>query len=371
MKITAESTVVNDGKLNTNINNAQTTANTATTKANQAQSTANSAQTTANQAKSVADNTAQYFWFTSSGSDTGAHISEKTQAQFVANPSGGNLLARSTGIAVRDGLDELATFGADGMRIGKNNERHIEVTSSEMAVYDAGNGVPFSIATEETTRTEESIWGYIVNANATVNTTLVLKGAVENNRFYVAVGTSKPTTYTQYITNPSTSGSSITISGVTVTLTRTSENTILARRVNANSSARYVYIKATQSYYPSSIYINSRQMKPTYASLSITDTTGTTTSAYAYVYGSVAHVRLDIYNSNVANTALLYQGVLGGLLPISVAPVVGNDGYGAVIGYVYSDGTVQIRNCSGHTITKTASNPISVCGTYIVADGSY
>ena len=94
MKLTAESTVINDDKLNTNIDNAQNTANSA---------------------KQIADDTAQYFWFTSSGSDTGAHISEKTQAEFIANPSGGNLLARSNGIAVRDGLTELATFGASGI----------------------------------------------------------------------------------------------------------------------------------------------------------------------------------------------------------------------------------------------------------------
>lgn len=90
MKLTAESTVINDNKLNTDIDNAQETAN---------------------QAKTVADNTAQYFWFKSTGNDTGAHISEKTQSEFIASPSGGNLLARSNGIAVRDGMDELAVFG--------------------------------------------------------------------------------------------------------------------------------------------------------------------------------------------------------------------------------------------------------------------
>lgn len=96
MKLTAESTVINDDKLNTDIDNAQSTANSA---------------------KSVADNTAQYFWFTSSGTDTGAHISEKTQTQFISSPSGGNLLARSNGIAIRDGMVELATFTATGMNI--------------------------------------------------------------------------------------------------------------------------------------------------------------------------------------------------------------------------------------------------------------
>lgn len=120
MKLTAEATVLNDGKLNTNINNAQDTADTAVTKADNAQSTADSAQATANQAKTIADNTNQYFWFTSSGTDTGAHISEKTQAQFIASPSGGNLLARSNGIAVRDGLTELATFSASGININQS-----------------------------------------------------------------------------------------------------------------------------------------------------------------------------------------------------------------------------------------------------------
>ena len=139
MKLTAESTAINDSKLNTNINNAQDTADTAVTKADNAQSTANSAQSTANQAKNIADTTAQYFWFTSSGSDTGAHISDKTQEQFVSNPSGGNLLARSNGIAVRDGLTELATFGATSARIGGASTRHVNIATDGLEVYQDAN----------------------------------------------------------------------------------------------------------------------------------------------------------------------------------------------------------------------------------------
>ena len=105
MKLSAESTVINDGKLTTNIDNAQ--------------ASADNAQETANQAKTVADNTAQNFWFKSSGSDTGAHITEISQAEFEADPSGGNLLARSNGIAVRDGLSEVATFTEDGVSINQ------------------------------------------------------------------------------------------------------------------------------------------------------------------------------------------------------------------------------------------------------------
>lgn len=121
MKLTAESTVINDAKINTDIDTAQTSAD--------------NAQTTANQAKTVADNTAQYFWFTSSGTDTGAHISEKTQTQFISSPSGGNLLARSNGIAVRDGLVELASFGTTA-RIGKSNTRHIDISDGGMQVLE-------------------------------------------------------------------------------------------------------------------------------------------------------------------------------------------------------------------------------------------
>ena len=67
-------------------------------------------------AQEVATETNQYFWFTPTGSDTGAHISEVPQEQFT-NPNspnyhaGGNLLARSNGISVREGVTDICTFG--------------------------------------------------------------------------------------------------------------------------------------------------------------------------------------------------------------------------------------------------------------------
>lgn len=138
MKLTAESTVINDEKLNTDIDEAQTTADTAEAKAD-------TAQATANQAKGVADTTAQYFWFTSSGSDTGAHISEKTQEEFIANPSGGNLLARSNGIAVREGTDELATFTGTQARIGKASSGNVTITETAITMSD-GTQVVYEVA---------------------------------------------------------------------------------------------------------------------------------------------------------------------------------------------------------------------------------
>ena len=77
----------------------------------------------ANKAAKIAGNTNQYFWFTKTGTDTGAHITEIPQDQFLADPEngGGNLLARSNGIAIRDGDTELATFGSSLVEIGKNS----------------------------------------------------------------------------------------------------------------------------------------------------------------------------------------------------------------------------------------------------------
>ena len=81
----------------------------------------NSALTTAcansESALQIASDTEQHFWTTETGTDTGSHITEKEQDDFLANPQNGgaNLLARSNGIAIRDGLTELASFSADGI----------------------------------------------------------------------------------------------------------------------------------------------------------------------------------------------------------------------------------------------------------------
>ena len=80
----------------------------------------------------IASNTNQYFWFTSTGTDTGAHITEVPQDEFTdpTDPnyqSGGNLLARSNGIAVRDGMTELSTFGTTGIVLGQNEQSRAEI----------------------------------------------------------------------------------------------------------------------------------------------------------------------------------------------------------------------------------------------------
>lgn len=108
---------------------------------NEVEETANTAQRVAGEAKGIAGNTNQYFWHTEEGTDTGAHITEIPQADFLADPAngGGNLLARSNGIAVRDGLAELATFGIGGSRIGESNGMHISIDTDSIDFYSQLN----------------------------------------------------------------------------------------------------------------------------------------------------------------------------------------------------------------------------------------
>lgn len=84
-------------------------------------------------ASRIAGNTNQYFWHTQEGTDTGAHITEIPQEEFLADPEhgGGNLLARSNGIAMRDGLDELASFSSDGIGIGTDDNTKVKLNATD------------------------------------------------------------------------------------------------------------------------------------------------------------------------------------------------------------------------------------------------
>jgi len=83
----------------------------------------------ARRARTIAAATAQHFWVTETGTDTGAHITEVTQEEFLADPDngGGNLLARSNGIAMRRGLRELATVSADGLQVYSDTAQHRKI----------------------------------------------------------------------------------------------------------------------------------------------------------------------------------------------------------------------------------------------------
>ena len=70
--------------------------------------------TQAGDAITIANDTQQYFWHTETGTDTGAHITQVPKDTFLQNPSGSNLLARTDGIAFRQGLNELGVLTSGG-----------------------------------------------------------------------------------------------------------------------------------------------------------------------------------------------------------------------------------------------------------------
>lgn len=110
--------------------------------ANSVNGIANSALAQAAAAKQIADDTEQHFWFTETGTDTGAHITEVTQEEWSdpSDPnyqSGGNLLARSNGIAVREGMKELATMSQDGFDAKSYDSSDNEVVIAHLG-YGAG-----------------------------------------------------------------------------------------------------------------------------------------------------------------------------------------------------------------------------------------
>lgn len=97
----------------------------------------------ADSAQKIAGNTNQYFWHTEEGSDTGAHITELPQEEFLDDPDngGGNLLARSNGIAIRNGLTELATFGSNFIELAKNSTASvIRMCAGKLAIHASYSG---------------------------------------------------------------------------------------------------------------------------------------------------------------------------------------------------------------------------------------
>lgn len=191
MKLTAESTVINDSKLNSDISDA----------------------------RNIADSTAQYFWFKSTGTDTGAHISEKTQAEFIASPSGGNLLARSNGIAVRDGLQELAVFSLS-TRIGLANSSRTEIAPNEITMYTDSGATAFHISGSGVTKTI----GKTVTVNEPVlsgnSKSIVLPnfadpGALDplGNYYYVTITNYPNAESTAYLSIPKNTNASNTRTG--------------------------------------------------------------------------------------------------------------------------------------------------------------
>ena len=166
----------------------------------------------------IAGNTNQYFWHVQGGGDTGAHITEKPQSEFMADPDngGGNLLARSNGIAIRNGMTELATFDADGVTIGNSGDM-LPSEFTRLGARLAGGamyvryGRTTNTFTGDGTTTTFSLTSYAVSKNV-ADTTLTIDGtAVTDGYILRDIAVSGGSTQLIFDTAPA-SGASIRIS---------------------------------------------------------------------------------------------------------------------------------------------------------------
>lgn len=329
----------------------------------------------AQSALQIANDTAQYFWFTSSGSDTGAHISEKTQAEFVANPSGGNLLARSNGIAVRDGLEELATFGADGLRIGRDTERNIKITNDSFNVYYEDASVPFSIktATSATSQTRTFVSSVDGSSGASNTLTVYPLGEVTNNRYYVGVSTTgNPTDYTQYFENPTSSWSTAkTINGVSIQILKASDAVVYIKYTNTTTSKRYIGARFAEAYRQTTVRVNDANLNTELHSATFTNTTGVCQQIHVYTYGKVAHLYMYCYNtSSVVAGGVLYRGQLLNYVPAIYTSLTGrfenSQTAVPIIGYIDNNGLIYVPNTSPNTLSTSASSMVYLTATYLI-----
>lgn len=175
--------------------------NKLTQKANDNDKRVNRMQKAVDETAGVAANTNQHFWMTEEGSDTGAHITEIPRKQFIADPEhgGGNLLARSNGIAIRDGLTDLATMTADnGIQIGKSDGFRVIINQDSIEMIDDSGVTGFRISLDgnETQRTVSNTHNLNSRTKPTIDFTAPIEDytisfkATINSTAYTATKTS-------------------------------------------------------------------------------------------------------------------------------------------------------------------------------------
>lgn len=151
----------------------------------------------AEKASAIAATTSQYFWFTQ---ENGAHITEKPQAEFEADPEngGGNLLATSNGVAVRDGTTDLATFSGSEIELGKNSQSSvIKFVNSKFrmsAAKDSVNGLTVAnVSAQETYNSSDPSTGEVdltlsadnTNGSTTKHAAIEIKSTALYNQSFI------------------------------------------------------------------------------------------------------------------------------------------------------------------------------------------
>lgn len=318
----------------------------------------------------------QHFWTEETGEHAGAHITEVERDEFLADPTngGGNLLARSTGIAIRDGMEDLAVFGADGARVGKPEERHIDITPTSFNVVDEDNSVPFSVSTDGSLHTNRrgmvGSAGGIDSTYSEYRTQIYLQGYLADNKVYFGVGTSRPTSYNAYIENPTTTLKTITVDGVLCSVKKTATSTLSIICQNTNTTKRYIGVEWIDKYHETFVKVNDSILDAGYHNLTIVDSEGTSLGegySRVYTYGKLAQIYLCVYNTNSKNIGeLIYRGELLNYLPVDDVTLLCRYGTNQVVaGRLFNNGGIAINNTGRSAISSTSASYMVFTATYI------
>ena len=156
-----------------------------------ATATANESHELAEEALSkIAGDSNQYFWHVEEGTDTGSHITEVPQDEFVANPQGANIIIRSIGLALRDALTELVQVASNLIRIGEPGKARTEISPTKFSIYSDNNDEAMrvtSVATQNVPIAEQFTVATGSTATTVTYTTPVLSHTI--NWGTLSVGT--------------------------------------------------------------------------------------------------------------------------------------------------------------------------------------
>ena len=288
----------------------------------------------------------------------------------IGASSGAHASLTSTGLDINNGGTSLASFGAGGMRVGKQDAQNIQITQSAINVYDVDGSNPFSVTTEgsQKTRTLTKFSYLTASGTSTSSTTtqIILEGKLTDGKIYIGISASgKPTSFSSSITVSNTA-QTITVSGVQVSARFLRDDVIQVSLANNNSGTRYWGIRYTERYRESLIKINDANLKPENHNVAITASDGSVGLAYVYTYGHIAMLLIEVYKSGVVVGGTIFQGTMLDYTPIT--PTVLSGRYStrnAIIGSISATGNIVVQNTGSQTISPTSSSPLTLYATYI------
>ena len=149
----------------------------------------------------------------------------------------------------KDGVS-VASYG-DTTKIGKDDEKHIEITPTAFTVFDEDSSTPFAISTSKSKRTLTKGFGTSVGSNQesyySWYANIYLKGILVDNRIYFGTSSSGyPTEFNDYIDLPANPTSypsliqRITVNGVNCEAQWVDTSIVYIRFENTTNSRVYL-----------------------------------------------------------------------------------------------------------------------------------